>query len=285
MPASQNTYQVFSATDYIDLMPCQYGREFCRPGHSFGPARRNHFLFHYVISGEGTLVSEDENGALTSRKLHAGQGFMIFPQQVNTYQASMDDPWVYTWIEFDGMRVRDTLKLAGFTPATPIYDPVSEELRASLEQEMLFLSTHPEAPVLQLIGHLYLFFDCLVRSSAHTPQLGGGRLQDMHVQAALDFVERSYRADIAVADIAASTGLNPSYFGKVFKEATGKTPQQYLIGFRMAKAAELLKLTSMSVAEVGEEVGYPNQLHFSRAFKSVYGASPRAWRKENSRLI
>ena len=285
MPASQNTYQVFPATDYIDLVPYQYGREFCRPGHAFGPARRNHYLFHYVISGQGTLISEDEEGHETRNELHAGQGFMIFPQQINTYQADMDDPWVYTWVEFDGMRVHDTLDLIGLTPSYPVYTPSNEELRAQLEQEMLFLSTHPEAPVLQLIGHLYLFFDCLVRSSSRRGPSPSGKLQDIHVRTALEYVERHYREDITVADIARSTGLNPSYFGKVFKEATGRTPQQHLIGYRMNKATELLKLTSMSIAEVGAEVGYPNQLHFSRAFKGFYGLSPRDWRKSNSRLI
>lgn len=285
MPASQNTYQVFPATDYIDLFPYQYGREFCRPGHAFGPAQRNHYLFHYVISGRGTLTSQDEEGNETRNELRAGQGFMIFPQQINTYQADMDDPWVYTWVEFDGMRVHDTLDLIGLTPSYPVYTPSSEELRAQLEQEMLFLSTHPEAPVLQLIGHLYLFFDCLVRSSSRRGPSPSSKLQDIHVRTALEYVERHYREDISVADIARSTGLNPSYFGKVFKEATGRTPQQYLIGYRMNKASELLKLTSMSVAEVGAEVGYPNQLHFSRAFKGFYGLSPRDWRKTNSRLI
>lgn len=285
MPASQNTYQVFPATDYIDLVPYQYGREFCRPGHSFGPAKRNHYLFHYVISGRGTLISQDEEGHETRNELHAGQGFMIFPQQINTYQADMDDPWVYTWVEFDGMRVHDTLDLIGLTPSYPVYTPSNEELRAQLEQEMLFLSTHPEAPVLQLIGHLYLFFDCLVRSSSRRGPSPSGKLQDIHVRTALEYVERHYREDITVADIARSTGLNPSYFGKVFKEATGRTPQQHLIGYRMNKATELLKLTSMSIAEVGAEVGYPNQLHFSRAFKGFYGLSPRDWRKSNSRLI
>ncbi|MBQ6523988.1 MAG: AraC family transcriptional regulator [Atopobiaceae bacterium] len=285
MPASQNTYQVFPATDYIDLVPYQYGREFCRPGHAFGPARRNHYLFHYVISGRGTLISQDEEGHETRNELHAGQGFMIFPQQINTYQADMDDPWVYTWVEFDGMRVRDTLDLIGLTPSYPVYTPSNEELRAQLEQEMLFLSTHPEAPVLQLIGHLYLFFDCLVRSSSRRGPSPSGKLQDIHVRTALEYVERHYREDITVADIARSTGLNPSYFGKVFKEATGRTPQQHLIGYRMNKATELLKLTSMSIAEVGAEVGYPNQLHFSRAFKGFCGLSPRDWRKSNSRLI
>ena len=49
----------------------------------------------------------------------------------------------------------------------------------------------------------------------------------------------------------------------------------------MTKAAELLKLTSLSIADVGNAVGYENQLHFSRAFKHVYGISPRQWRNEH----
>ena len=52
----------------------------------------------------------------------------------------------------------------------------------------------------------------------------------------------------------------------------------------MIKAAELLSMTRYSVGEIANAVGYPNQLHFSRAFKGVYGVSPRNWRKENSIL-
>ena len=49
----------------------------------------------------------------------------------------------------------------------------------------------------------------------------------------------------------------------------------------MAKAAELLKLTALSVGDIGSAVGYENALHFSRAFKNVYGVSPRAWREQH----
>ena len=48
---------------------------------------------------------------------------------------------------------------------------------------------------------------------------------------------------------------------------------------RMSQAAELLKLTSLPIAQVGRAVGYANQLHFSRAFKSYHGMSPREWRR------
>ena len=48
----------------------------------------------------------------------------------------------------------------------------------------------------------------------------------------------------------------------------------------MNKAAELLKLTQLNVGDIGNAVGYPNALHFSRAFKNVYGVSPRTWREQ-----
>ena len=47
------------------------------------------------------------------------------------------------------------------------------------------------------------------------------------------------------------------------------------------EAAELLKITAMSIADIGSAVGYENQLHFSRAFKNVYGLSPRDWRNQH----
>ena len=47
------------------------------------------------------------------------------------------------------------------------------------------------------------------------------------------------------------------------------------------KAAELLKLTSLSIGDIGNAVGYQNALHFSRAFKNIYGIPPREWRNRN----
>ena len=81
--------------------------------------------------------------------------------------------------------------------------------------------------------------------------------------------------------IAASCGLNRSYFGRIFKETLGKSPQEFLMNYRMVKAAELLKLTGLSIGDIANAVGYPNQLHFSRAFKHTYGLSPREWRSKN----
>ena len=85
----------------------------------------------------------------------------------------------------------------------------------------------------------------------------------------------------AANNIAKSVGLNRSYFGKIFKEREGQSPQAFLLSYRMAKAADILQTTDLSVAETGVSVGYQNQLHFSRAFKGVYGIPPREWRNKN----
>ena len=144
---------------------------------------------------------------------------------------------------------------------------------------MLFRSK--EASPFHLIGHLHLFIDSFIRSSTSAPIGQGSSLRDFYIKEAISFIEQNFQNNISVEDIATSCGLNRSYFGKIFHEYTGKSPQDFLISYRMSKAAELLKLTKLSVADIGNAVGYPNQLHFSRAFKNVYGISPRQWRGEN----
>ena len=87
--------------------------------------------------------------------------------------------------------------------------------------------------------------------------------------------------DITVEDIARRCKLDRSYFGKVFKKAVGQSPQEFLIRYRMSKAADALIIGDDSVGDIGASVGYPNLLHFSRAFKGVYGVSPREYRQKN----
>mgnify|MGYP000004972814 CR=1 FL=1 len=58
---SQNTFSMFPNERFIDLNIYQFGYEQCSPLHSFGPFVRNHYLFHYIISGKGTLLSTYQN--------------------------------------------------------------------------------------------------------------------------------------------------------------------------------------------------------------------------------
>lgn len=271
-------FSIFPNENFVDLCLYQFGWEECSPAQSFGPASRNHYLFHYVISGSGTLKAHDHDGLARDYKIAAGQGFMIFPGQITTYIASDETPWEYAWVEFDGLRAKESLEIAGLSPDNPVYFSHSEEIRENMVHEMLHIVHHKEESSLQLIGHLYLFLDCLMRSAAHVRKPSQNKLRDFYLKEAISFIEQNFQNSISVEDIAENCGLNRSYFGKIFKDSVGKSPQEFLIQYRMIKASELLRMTKKSVQEIGNSVGYPNALHFSRAFKNVYGISPRSWR-------
>ena len=274
-------FSVFPSENFVDLGLYQFGREQCEPAHSFGPAARNHYLFHYVISGTGTLMADDSKGNTKTYSVKSMQGFMIFPGQITTYIADKELPWEYVWVEFDGLRAKSIVESAGLTMDTPIYHAQSKSLREDMMNEMLYMTQNRESSPFHLIGHLYLFLDYMMRSSAVTNIQKGSQLRDFYIHEALNFMEHNFQNDISVEDVAAVCGLNRSYFGKIFKQAVGKSPQEFLLSYRMAKAAELLKLTQFTIGDISQAVGYDNQLHFSRAFKNIYGMSPREWRNRN----
>lgn len=279
---SEVIFSVFPSENFIDMGLYQFGWEQCDPSHSFGPAARNHFLFHYVISGTGLLMAMNSNGESVQYSIKSGQGFMLFPQQICTYIADSKIPWEYAWLEFDGLRVKQTLEMAGLNINNPVYKARYKDIAQTMKDEMLYIVNHKDASPFHLIGHLYLFIDALLRSSNSTQITKGNTLRDFYIKEAISYIEQNFQNEITIENIAEFCGLNRSYFGKIFHENIGKTPQEFLISYRMTKAAELLKLTDLQVADIGNAVGYPNQLHFSRAFKNVYGKTPRQWRYENA---
>ena len=274
-------FNIFPNENFIDLGMYQYGYEQCEPGHSFGPATRNHYLFHYIISGTGTLMADNAKGETQTYSIKSGQGFLIFPGQITTYIADQNLPWEYVWIEFDGLRVKEALDLTELSVSTPVYHSHSKDLREQLMNEMLYIVHHAKESPFHLIGHLYLFLDYLTQSAKSKKLVQSSKMSDYYIKEAINYIEQNFQNNITIEDIAAVCGINRSYFGKIFRNSIGRSPQEFLLNYRMVKATELLKLTSLSIAEIGSAVGYENQLHFSRAFKTIYGVSPREWRNQH----
>lgn len=266
-------FHVFQDECFVDLNLYQYGWERTEPLHSYGPHARNHYLFHYVIAGRGVLYDDDQ-----AYKIEGGHGFLIVPGVPTTYVADREDPWEYTWIEFDGLRARESLSLAGISRHQPVYTPLNREAGRLLQEQMLYIVNHPQASPIRIIGQGFLFLDQLVQSSAAHRQQSQRRLRDFYMKEALSFIEQNYQRDISIEEIATFCGLNRSYFGKVFRDTMGESPQAFLLHYRMARAAQLLKESTLPIGAISAMVSYANQLHFSRAFKAVYGMSPRDYR-------
>ena len=239
-------FTMFPSMNFVDLGLYQFGREDCDPAHSFSPAIRNHYLFHYILRGKGTLMWQDGKGHENSVKLKAGQGFLISPGQITTYVADDRIPWEYCWLEFDGLRARESLELTGLSVNQPVYNPVHREFEEKMRDEMLYIVRNKKEAPLHLIGHLYIFIDALTRSvSEYKPN--SGKVRDFYIKEALAYIEHNYMHDISVEDIAESSGLNRSYFGKIFKDSVGKTSRRVpaSIGATSAKYSRTLSASPL----------------------------------------
>ncbi len=274
-------FSIFPNQNFVDLNLYQYGSEQCDPGHSFGPARRNHYLFHYVISGTGMLMADDSKGETQTYHIKSGQGFMIFPRQITTYVADNNYPWKYMWLEFDGLHVKEALDMTTLSPDAPVYHANMPSIRKLMSDEMSYINEHTNESPYHLIGHLYLFLDNLMQSCRRVTPARSSKMSDYYIKEAITYIEQNFQNDISIEELASTLGIDRSYFGKIFRKTMGKSPQEFLISYRMIKATELLQLTDLSIGNIGKAVGYENQLHFSRAFKKHYGVSPKHWREDH----
>lgn len=270
---------------FIDLCMYQFGYAQNDPLSSFGPHVRSHYLFHYVISGSGTLQATDENGTDHTYHIRSGQGFLIVPQQITTYWADEMHPWEYTWIEFDGMRVKEAIMLSGLGMNNPVYRSSDKNRTDTMLECMLYIAHHPKESSFQLMSYLYMFLDCLTRSSASRTVPASSSMSRYYLEWAFAYIDQNFHNNISVADIADSCKIHRNYLCRIFRENVGVSPQEFLISYRMNKAIQLLRTTKLSIHDIGNAVGYPNQLHFSRAFKNIYGKSPKQWREQLSKNV
>ncbi|MGC3992531.1 MAG: AraC family transcriptional regulator [Propionicimonas sp.] len=203
-----------------------------------------------------------------------GEVLLIPPREPHRYYSDADDPWSIWWLHVTGDDVADLLAAIGLTlarPTAPVTDPVQaaglvEDVCAALARDETSASLTAAAGA---AWHLL----ALLAADRHQRSVGDASIN--RVQAHL----REHIADpFTVADLAARAGFSTSHFSARFHAVTGFSVTEYVKRLRMARARELLITTDDSVAEIAQEVGYPDQFYFSRQFRAVTGSSPRAFR-------
>jgi AraC-like DNA-binding protein len=117
----------------------------------------------------------------------------------------------------------------------------------------------------------------VVSGRSRPPPAARERDRRRAVEAALLLDERSHEA-WNLEEVAASLGLSPLHFLRVFRATLGVTPHQYLVRTRLRRAARLLA-TDAPITEIAYSVGFGDLSNFVRTFHRAAGVSPRAFRK------
>lgn len=97
---------------------------------------------------------------------------------------------------------------------------------------------------------------------------------DYRVKKAISYISENYASNITVKELAEMVGLNPVYFGALFKKETGMLVHQYLAQTRINHAQAMLQNGECNVTEAAERCGYKDLSHFRKQFKMIKGYTP-----------
>ena len=104
-------------------------------------------------------------------------------------------------------------------------------------------------------------------------------LRDEGVGRALTHLHARPTHDWSLDELAREAGMSRSVLAERFAHFVGVPPMQYLAQWRMQLAASLLTGTSMSLAQIADQVGYGSETALSRAYKRWVGVAPADFRR------
>lgn len=154
---------------------------------------------------------------------------------------------------------------------SPIRSPLIDEyieniiLKAYSAQE--YWKADVMSEVLKLLVHIFTNYKS---DSIPVPNTGITPI----VQQAFSYVEKNYKNNFSIGDIAYSIGISESYFRHIFKEATKISPKKYINFVRCKKAQELIKEKKYSMSQIAEMCGFIDLAHFSKTFKKTMQVPP-----------
>ena len=103
--------------------------------------------------------------------------------------------------------------------------------------------------------------------------------EDDRVRQVKEYITTNYMQDICLKELADIICMSEDSFSRFFKNKTGRTPNRYLIDYRLGIAARLLLTTKLSVAEIGYSCGFNTLSHFNRLFRESKGCTPSEFRE------
>ncbi len=130
---------------------------------------------------------------------------------------------------------------------------------------------------IEWMGNLLLLLTHLSRNLEAQYQMSSAKIH-ASVQKGIELLEEYSERAWTLRELASRVHLDPSYLVRLFKDHTGLPPLAYLARHRAERAAALLLKTDLSVAKIGEQVGWNDASYFSQRFKTHFGLNPREYR-------
>ncbi|MBL3655604.1 hybrid sensor histidine kinase/response regulator transcription factor [Fulvivirga sediminis] len=109
-------------------------------------------------------------------------------------------------------------------------------------------------------------------------------LDDKLIQQAIKVVEENIsNPDLSVEMLSRELGMSRTHLYKKMVSLTGKTPVEFIRKIRLQRAAQFLRKSQLTVAEVAYQVGFNNRKYFSKYFKMEYDVLPSTYAEQHNK--
>ena len=96
----------------------------------------------------------------------------------------------------------------------------------------------------------------------------------------IEFLEKDMLCDFSIEEIANACNISSSYFRRLFKEYSGKSPHEYRLDARLNMAKNMLKSSDATLEYIAETLNFQSPSYFCRIFKKKFGVTPGNYRAE-----
>ena len=274
---ARQTFFGFPKTEHNKLSVVSVGCERCLPQykldrksfpqHKFGLSSCEFTTCEFVFEGEGILTLNGKENHLNPGSIFMyGKGI---PHQIKN---SQDKPMLKYFIVCAGDHSLHTIEpsiksnsgffqIRSFGEIMELFELILSNATNDSQFRHSICSSLANA----------LFFK--ICEKVNSRNKAGSRSQNTYNRV-LQHMRNNYFHIKSMKQLAKEVNIDPAYLSRIFRRFHKETPYKFLIRLKMSHAASLLLKSDELVKSVAYEIGFQNQFHFSRCFKSVYGISP-----------
>ena len=249
--------------------------DFARVNHSWSRTQfsyPNHRIY-YITDGEAYLSLIEKDITLKKDHMYLLPAFLM-------EKAICENTMAHHYLHFQFDSLLNTTLLNYIHPKLEVLVNNHQEIinlyniaKSNYQQE----STDSQ---LQAQGALQFLLAPFFENTQVTPDPDTERFSEV-----INYINNNITKSISNKTLANIMGLSEVYFSNFFSETFKIPPQKYIIKKRLELAQSLLINTDKKIKEIAREVGYDNEMYFSRLFKSKINLTPGEYREKGKRQI
>lgn len=235
---------------------------------------KGHPLFHYLQTqkGKGQIEIRGKHYILEEE-----EGILIAPSVPHSYTKGSEE-WHTVFATFTGTLSSGISSILQNQSVIFVSKEQGRLIESIISRAVLeFQNPIPDIKLLSSLCYDFLLAFSLDSSSNN---MTADPLYQRYVAPIVEEIETRYSQELTVQDLSRQVFVTPQYLSRLFRKFLGVSVYEYLTGYRINKAKELL-LTHphMKVQEIALATGFTDTSHFISIFRKYTGTTPLDFRK------